>query len=222
MSENIYAPPASIDSTAESDALWYVEGLTVFAKNGTKLPAIDLETGAEHKELVQIKKRITILTPLGGLACGAPGVCAIMVLSKFPLWLKVSVVGIHLAFCIHTGFRSSWKISQKFEIRYHRQREAELAEKRFRMRFIFLLLLMIALEITAQIYLRGEPALAALIIGVMCLLGFFYAAYRNRSRLSIRLDWQGRVRIKGVHNIALAKLRDLEKLQALSSSDQTS
>lgn len=58
--DNPYAPPATAEPEAPSSLLWQLDGVSLFVKNNTVLPKVDLETGETTGDLKAVRRILRV------------------------------------------------------------------------------------------------------------------------------------------------------------------
>ena len=70
---NPYAPPESRGEAPPRQEDWYTEGTLIYVSDGAVLPAIDLETGEDSDDLIEVKRRFAIAGATIGIWGVIPG-----------------------------------------------------------------------------------------------------------------------------------------------------
>lgn len=206
--ENPYAPPAVAETEAPSTRYWHTYGTSLIVKNGTTLPKIDLETGADDDSLQPIQ-RIHQASSAGGVIRLLILVVLYFVLSHF---FEISGVSIFLYF-----FAGSLILRPVLRLRGTTDRvtiwtftearrvKRALLHKRIRLGSLFLL---IAVIFFSPGY--GDWILPAYFcwMGLMIALGIW--ALLDKPKNKLHPDKPGWLRITPLHPEALRKFHELE------------
>lgn len=218
--ENPYAPPAVAEPEAASCRYWQTHGTSLVVRNGTTLPKVDLETGAngETQPLRPIRRVLQNVTARV-LVRIITIVTLYLILTTyfeiglitFYLYLLVGSIVLRRLSALRgttSGVISIWTFTEE-----RRARRAVL-RRWVQLGSLFLLIAIIFLKpVSVDWMLQGYFIWLALMIA------FAIWALLDKPKFKLRADRPGWLRITPIHPAALAFLQAVEREQA---PDETS